>query len=59
MTSCYILCARFDSKNCTIHEGLMAMNGTCFHRGDVDDSQWTELKQTSMDAKLPADEFFQ
>ncbi|XP_050707991.1 sodium- and chloride-dependent glycine transporter 1-like [Eriocheir sinensis] len=51
-------CKRFDTKNCTAHEGIMSNNGTCYVRDQVNSSQWNQLNQTAMDMKLPADEFF-
>ncbi|XP_047737396.1 sodium- and chloride-dependent glycine transporter 1 isoform X1 [Hyalella azteca] len=51
-------CRRFDSKNCTLHDGLMAMNGSCYYRDEVTPEQWRHLNATFMQSKLPADEYF-
>lgn len=50
---------RFDTKNCTAHEGIMSINGTCFLRDQVNATEWDKLNQTASEMKLPADEFFQ
>ena len=50
---------RFDTKNCTLHNGLMAMNGTCYFKEEVTEKQWHQLNVTFMRSKLPADEYFQ
>ncbi|KAL7641509.1 UNVERIFIED_CONTAM: hypothetical protein RMT77_007380 [Armadillidium vulgare] len=51
-------CRRFDSKNCSLHQGLMSMNGTCYFQDDLSPKEWTSLNETVLEAKLPADEFF-
>ncbi|XP_071539610.1 sodium- and chloride-dependent glycine transporter 2-like isoform X5 [Panulirus ornatus] len=51
-------CRRFDTKNCTGHDGIMALNGTCFFESEVSPSQWQALNETAQATKLPADEFF-
>ena len=50
---------RFDTKNCTLHEGLMAPNGTCYQQVDLSPAEWDSLNKTVSEMKLPADEFFQ
>ncbi|XP_068230895.1 sodium- and chloride-dependent glycine transporter 1-like isoform X2 [Palaemon carinicauda] len=51
-------CRRFDTKNCTAHEGIMSPNGTCFQQNDVSPEDWQNLNNTAMSMKMPADEFF-
>ncbi|KAK8719450.1 hypothetical protein OTU49_014026 [Cherax quadricarinatus] len=51
-------CRRFDAKNCTSLEGLMATNGTCFFQSQVSPMEWESLNATAQSLKLPADEFF-
>ncbi|CAL4062379.1 unnamed protein product [Meganyctiphanes norvegica] len=51
-------CRRFDTKNCTAHEGLMSQNGTCLFEPDVTEETWNKLNATALASKLPADEYF-
>ncbi|XP_064100130.1 sodium- and chloride-dependent glycine transporter 1-like [Macrobrachium nipponense] len=51
-------CRRFDTKNCTAHEGLMAPNGTCYLQTEVTPEEWQNLNVTAKSMKMPADEFF-
>ncbi|XP_045625896.1 sodium-dependent proline transporter-like isoform X2 [Procambarus clarkii] len=51
-------CRRFDAKNCTAHEGIMATNGTCYFESQVTHKDWESLNVTAQSLKLPADEFF-
>lgn len=50
---------RFDTKNCTGHDGIMSSNGTCYFESQVTPSEWHDLNETAQKTKLPADEFFQ
>lgn len=51
-------CRRFDSKNCTGHDGAMLLNGTCLFQGDRNESEWKNITESIPKSKMPSDEFF-
>lgn len=51
-------CRRFDSKNCTSHNGTMTANGTCITYGSVSDEEYAILVARGDNTKMPSDEYF-
>ncbi|KAK4025847.1 hypothetical protein OUZ56_014892 [Daphnia magna] len=51
-------CRDFDSKNCTLLEGLVDSSRTCHIKAEVSDSFWKELELMNTNSRLPADEYF-
>ena len=52
-------CRRFDSKNCTELGGMMTNQQECVFQKDVTIDVWKNISETTRNAKMPSDEFFQ
>ncbi|UYV75570.1 hypothetical protein LAZ67_13000637 [Cordylochernes scorpioides] len=57
-TDCFSACRKFDSKNCTLHHGLISHNGTCLFMSDVSPEEWNLLKNSTHNSKMASDEYF-
>jgi len=51
-------CRRFDSKNCTAHDGVMTSEEVCVFQKDVTIDVWKNITEIAGNAKMPSDEFF-
>lgn len=51
-------CRRFDTKNCTIHNGTVIANGTCVLRESVNESEWADIISRKENSKMASDEYF-
>lgn len=61
MRSCVFrsACRRFDTKNCTSHNGTVLSNGTCIKYGTVSDDEWNRIVAEGHNTKMASDEYFQ
>ncbi|XP_076352499.1 sodium- and chloride-dependent glycine transporter 1-like [Tachypleus tridentatus] len=51
-------CRRFDTKNCTTHNGTVLANGTCILRQMVSSEEWSVLSNSTDNTKMASDEYF-
>ncbi|XP_042907514.1 sodium- and chloride-dependent glycine transporter 1 isoform X3 [Parasteatoda tepidariorum] len=49
-------CRKFDTKNCTSHNGTVLSNGTCVQQVNVSPEDWAEF--TKHNSKMASDEYF-
>ncbi|GFV96831.1 sodium-dependent proline transporter [Trichonephila clavipes] len=50
-------CRKFDTKNCTAHNGTVLSNGTCVLQSEVSPAEWEEYSKHN--TKMASDEYFQ
>lgn len=51
-------CRRFDTRNCSSHNGIMTANGTCIYNGTVPAEEYAALVARGDNTKMPSDEYF-
>lgn len=51
-------CRKFDTKNCTAHNGTVIANGTCILYGSVDESEWQTIISRKENTRMASDEYF-
>lgn len=57
--STVIACRKFDTKNCSTHDGLVIANGSCILRSSVTDEVWNETLARKDNTRMASDEYFQ
>lgn len=51
-------CRKFDTKNCTSHNGTVIGNGTCITYGSVPEDEWHAIIARKENTKMASDEYF-
>ncbi|XP_023241236.1 sodium- and chloride-dependent glycine transporter 1-like isoform X1 [Centruroides sculpturatus] len=51
-------CRKFDTKNCTAHNGTILSNGTCITQNEVSPEVWNQLLNSTANTKMASDEYF-
>ena len=51
-------CRKFDTKNCTAHNGTVIANGTCILYGSVDETEWHAIIARKENTRMASDEYF-
>lgn len=51
-------CRKFDTKNCTAHDGVVVANGSCILRSQVSNATWAVISNSTDNTKMASDEYF-